>query len=228
VAEPGSTPFEPLFFDTPEQLRDWLAANHETAVELFVGGWKKATGRPSITWEQIVDEALCVGWIDSIRRGLPDGAWSQRLTPRRKGSNWSAINVAKIAELRAAGRLRPAGEAAFAQRREDRTAVYSFERTEDAALTAEEEARFRANEAAWAWFSARPPSYRKPALHWVVAVKRPETREQHLRTLIEDSAAGRPIKPLRWAREPAAAWRREPAAPASRAGDPPVASTTDE
>jgi len=111
-----------------------------------------------------------------------------------KGSNWSAINVAKIAELRAVGRLRAAGEAAFAERREDRTAVYSFERAQDAELTPEEEAEFRANAAAWAWFSARPPSFRKQTLHWVVAVKRPETRRAHLETLIQDSAAGRPIK----------------------------------
>jgi uncharacterized protein YdeI (YjbR/CyaY-like superfamily) len=110
VAEPGSDPFEPRFFETPEQLRDWLDRNHATADELFVGGWRKDAGggRPSVTWHEIVDEALCYGWIDSIRRSLPGGAWSQRLTPRRKGSNWSAINVANVARLITEGRMRPA------------------------------------------------------------------------------------------------------------------------
>jgi len=197
---PVERPTDAIFFETPEQLRDWFDANHATATELWLGSYKKSTGKPSVSWSDAVDEALCVGWIDSVRYSLDADRAAQRFTPRRKGSNWSAINVAKIAELREAGRLRSAGEAAFAQRREDRTAVYSFERLEDAELTAEEEARFRANEAAWTWFSARPPSFRKQALHWVVAVKRPDTRAAHLDMLIEDSAAGRPIKPMRYGR----------------------------
>ena len=195
---PVERPTDAIFFETPEQLRDWFDANHATAAELWLGSYKKATGKPSVSWSDAVDEALCVGWIDSVRYSLDAERAAQRFTPRRKGSNWSAINVAKIAELRSAGRLRAAGEAAFAERRDDRTAVYSFERLEDAELTAEEEARFRANEAAWAWFSAKPRSFRSQALHWVVAVKRPETRAAHLDILIEDSAAGRPIKPMRY------------------------------
>lgn len=189
---------EPIFFETPAELRDWLDAYHQTADEVVVGAWKKSTGKPSLTWPEIVEEALCVGWIDSIRRSVPGDGWSIRLTPRRKGSIWSAVNVAKIEELRAAGRLRPAGEAAFAARRDDRTAVYSFERAQDPELTDEEDATFRANEAAWAWFAAKPPSFRKQALHWVVSAKKPETRERRLATLIEDSAAGQPPKPLRY------------------------------
>lgn len=189
---------EAIFFETPAELRDWLDAHHESAGELFVGAWKKATGRPTVTWEQIVEEALCVGWIDSIRRSVPGDGWVIRLTPRRKGSIWSAVNVAKIEELRAAGRLRPAGEAAFAARREDRTAVYSFEQGRDPELTADEEARFRANDVAWAWLAAKAPSFRKQALHWVTSAKRADTRERRLATLIEDSAAGQPPKPLRY------------------------------
>ncbi len=185
-----------IFFTTPAELRDWLDAHHETALELFVGAWKKATGRPTVTWEQIVEEALCVGWIDSVRRSVPGDGWVIRLTPRRKGSIWSAVNVAKIGELRVAGRLRAAGEAAFALRRDDRTAVYSFEQSRDPALAPDEEARFRANAPAWDWFARKPPSFRKQALHWVVSAKKPETRERRLVTLIEDSAAGRPIRPL--------------------------------
>jgi len=187
---------EPLFFATRAELRDWLDEHHETADEVIVGAWKKSTGKPTLTWPEIVEEALCVGWIDSIRRSLPGDGWAIRLTPRRKRSIWSAVNVAKVAELRAAGRMRPAGEAAFAARRDDRTAIYSFEQAIDPELAPVEAARFQAIEAAWAWFSAKPPSFRKQALHWVISAKKPETRERRLATLIEDSAAGRPIRSM--------------------------------
>ncbi len=187
-----------LFFATPAELREWFATHHETAAELWLGSYKKTTGRPSVAWSDAVDEALCVGWIDSVRYSLDPERAAQRFTPRRKGSVWSAINVAKIEKLRAEGRMRPAGEAAFAERREDRTGVYSFERAEEARLSADEESRFRGNAAAWEWFSDRPPSFRKQALHWVVSPKRPETRERRLSTLIEDAARGLPPKPLRY------------------------------
>ena len=186
-----------IIFETPSQLRDWLDAHHQTADELIVGAWKKSTGKPSLTWPEIVEEALCVGWIDSIRRSVPGDGWTIRLTPRRKRSIWSAVNVAKVAELRAAGRMRPAGEAAFEARLADRTAIYSFEQPHEPQLAPDEEARFRANEAAWGWFSAKSPSFRKQALHWVISAKRPETRERRLAMLIEDSAAGRPIRHMR-------------------------------
>lgn len=188
-----AAPSDPIFFETPAELRDWLDAHHRTADEVFVGAWKKATGKPTLTWPQIVEEALCVGWIDSIRRSVPGDGWAIRLTPRRKGSIWSAVNVAKVAELRAAGRMRPAGEAAFEARRADRTGIYSFEQARDPELTPDETARFRSDEAAWTWFSAKAPSFRKQALHWVISAKRPETRERRLTTLIEASAEGRPI-----------------------------------
>jgi uncharacterized protein YdeI (YjbR/CyaY-like superfamily) len=192
---------EPFFFESPDQLRDWLDANHAIADELFVGAWKNSTGRPSLTWEQIVEEALCYGWIDGIRRSVPDDGWVIRLTPRRKGSNWSAINVAKVAELRAAGRMRPAGEAAFAARRRDRTGVYSFEQQRQAAFSPDQERSFRANAPAWEWFSAQSPSYRRTATFWVVSAKREETRARRLAQLIEDSAAGRDLRAI--ARRPA-------------------------
>ncbi len=185
-----------IFFETPAQLRDWLDEHNETTEDLFVGAWKKSTGKPTLTWPEIVDEALCVGWIDSIRRSVPGDGWTIRLTPRRKRSIWSAVNVAKVSELRAAGRMRPAGEAAFAARQADRTAIYSFEQARDPELAAEEETLFRANEAAWAWFSAKAPSFRKQALHWVISAKRADTRERRLATLIADSAAGRPIRQM--------------------------------
>ena len=177
---PVERPDDAIFFRSPEDLRGWFDANHATATELWLGTYKKSTGKPSVSWSDAVDEALCVGWIDSVRYALDAERSAQRFTPRRRGSNWSAINVAKIAALRAAGRMRPAGEAAFAERRDDRTGVYSFERASDPELSADEEARFRANAAAWAWFSGRAPSFRKQALHWVISAKRPETRERRL------------------------------------------------
>lgn len=193
---PGGAPLQPLFFETAEALRDWLEANHATAPELFVGGFRKTAGRPSVTWEEIVDEALCVGWIDSIRRSLPGGAWSQRLTPRRKGSNWSRVNIENVARLTAEGRMRPAGLAAFELRTEARTGVYSYEQRHEARLTDDEQSTFRASADAWSWFEARPAGYRTAAVWWIVSAKRPETRERRLASLIEESAAGRMPKAL--------------------------------
>jgi uncharacterized protein YdeI (YjbR/CyaY-like superfamily) len=190
------TPRDVRFFETPEELREWFDANHQTAGELWLGYHKKATGKPSVSWSDAVDEALCVGWIDSVRYSLGDDRSAQRFTPRRKGSVWSAINVDKVAALTAAGRMRPAGIAAYEARRPERTAIYSYERPL-ATLTDEELDRFRANAAAWADWERRPPSYRKPALNWVTSAKQAATRERRLAALIEDSAAGRKVRPLR-------------------------------
>jgi uncharacterized protein YdeI (YjbR/CyaY-like superfamily) len=187
---------EPVFFASPGELREWLERHHGDRDELWVGLYKKASGKPSVTWPEVVDEALCFGWIDGVRRSLGPDSYANRLTPRRKGSNWSAINVKRVRELIAEGRMTPAGLVAFEARGDDRTAVYSYEQRRSAALDAEQERRFRADAAAWEWFQGRPPSYRRAALHWVTSAKRPETRERRLATLIEDSAAGRPVKPL--------------------------------
>lgn len=187
---PTPTPHDVLFFATPADLRDWFDANHETASELWLGYYRKASGRPSVDWSQAVDEALCVGWIDSVRYRLDDTSNAQRFTPRRKGSTWSAINVAKVAALTAEGRMRQAGLVAFEARTPEKTAVYSYER-EAAEFTDEETARFRANAAAWADWERRPPSYRKTATHWVTSAKRAETRERRFVNVIEESAAGR-------------------------------------
>jgi uncharacterized protein YdeI (YjbR/CyaY-like superfamily) len=181
---------EPIYFESPEQLRDWFDANHETAGELWLGYWKKAAGRPTVTWAQAVDEALCVGWIDTTRYSIDELRSRQRFTPRRKGSNWSAVNIANVERLTREGRMRPAGIRAFEARTEARTAVYSYEQRHEARLTDDEEARFRANGAAWAWFQDRPRAYRTGATWWVVNVKRPETRERRLTQLIEESAKG--------------------------------------
>ena len=190
------TPRDVRFFETIEELREWFDANHETADELWLGSYKKASGKPSVTWSDAVDEALCVGWIDSVRYSLGDDRSAQRFTPRRKGSNWSAINVAKVAALTAEGRMRPAGLTAYEARLPERTGIYSYERPLTA-LTDEEVDRFRANPAAWADWERRPPSYRKPVLNWITSAKQPATRERRLAALIEDSAAGRKVRPMR-------------------------------
>jgi uncharacterized protein YdeI (YjbR/CyaY-like superfamily) len=182
---------EARYFTSPEEFRAWLEEHHERATEVWLGYWKKHTGRPSLTWSQAVDEALCFGWIDGIVRRVDDERHVQRFTPRKPASNWSAVNVAKVQELRAGGRMRPAGEAAFALRREDRSGVYSYEQRHLAAFEPEQEERFRANAAAWEHWSAAPPGYRRTATWWVVSAKRPETRAKRLDKLIEASAAGR-------------------------------------
>jgi uncharacterized protein YdeI (YjbR/CyaY-like superfamily) len=187
----------PRFFVTPADFRAWLEANHGTEKELLVGFHKKGTGKPSITWPESVDEALCFGWIDGVRRSLNESAYTIRFTPRKPTSIWSAVNVARIAELTKLGRMQPAGIRAFAARTPERTGVYSFERKEAARLTQVQEKTLRANRKAAAFFDAQPPGYRKTAIHWVISAKQAETRERRFRQLIADSAAGQRIGPLR-------------------------------
>ena len=199
----GDSLTDALYPRSPAELRDWLDEHGATADELFVGAWRKSAGKPTVSWEEIVDEALCFGWIDGIRRSVGDDRWVIRLTPRRPGSNWSNRNIGRVEALLAEGRMRPAGEAAFAARREDRSGVYSFESRNEAALTPEQEARFRAEPEAWTWFGAQSPSYRRTAIYWVVSAKRAETRGRRLETLIADSKAGRDVGPVRRNRRPA-------------------------
>lgn len=187
---PAPKPRDVIFFASPEELRDWFDAHHETADELWVGYHRKATGRPTVTWPQAVDEALCVGWIDSVRYRLDDERNAQRFTPRRKGSIWSAVNTKRADELIAEGRMRPAGKRAFEARSPEKTAIYSYER-ETAAFTEEQQARFEADTAAWSFFQAQAPSYRRNITHWVSSAKRDETRERRFEKLLEDSRAGR-------------------------------------
>jgi len=184
----------PTFFPDAAAFRTWLEANHATAPELSVGFRKKATGAPSITWPEARDEALCFGWIDGVRHRIDDQSYRIRFTPRRRGSIWSTVNVARFAALTAEGRMTEAGVRAYEENRH-RTGVYAYER-ETAALTPEETALFEANAAAWADWQKRPPGYRKLCLHWVPSAKRPETRARRLATLIADSAAGRKIAGL--------------------------------
>jgi uncharacterized protein YdeI (YjbR/CyaY-like superfamily) len=182
---------EPRFFGTGADWRDWLAANHATAPELLVGFQKRGSGKPSMTWPESVDEALCFGWIDGVRRRIDDEAYSIRFTPRKPGGIWSRVNIRRFAELKAEGRVAPAGQAAFDTGRE-RTDHYSYENA-PVELAPEETRRFQANPAAWASFQAFPLSYRRPTLWWVASAKRPETRARRLDRLIEASARGERI-----------------------------------
>ena len=189
---------ESVFFAKPAEFRAWLEAHHETERELLVGFHKKGSRKPSITWPQSVDEALCYGWIDGVRRSLGEESYTIRFTPRKARSFWSNVNIRRAGELIAEGRMRPAGLAAFEARTGERSGVYSFEQEdrEKIVLTPEQEARFRANAAAWDYFQSCPPWYRRTATWWVVSAKREETREKRLAQLMEDSAAGRPIRGL--------------------------------
>jgi uncharacterized protein YdeI (YjbR/CyaY-like superfamily) len=192
---------EPIFFEDPAALRDWFSEHAGTETELWVGYWKKHTGRARLTWTLAVDEALCVGWIDGVLRRIDGDRHMQRFTPRKRGSNWSAINIEKVAKLEAQGRMQAAGRAAFGERSEDRSAIYSYER-DAAAFTEEQQAELRAHPAALADFEGRAPSYRRTATHWVTSAKREETRARRLAQLIEDHGAGRMLKQYRWSEKP--------------------------
>jgi uncharacterized protein YdeI (YjbR/CyaY-like superfamily) len=191
---------EPTFFRSEQDFRRWPERNHETAPELLVGFWKKSSGKPSIDWPQARDQALCFGWIDGIRRSLGDDAYTIRFTPRRKGSIWSKVNVERFEVLKSAGLMTLAGEAAY-ERDKHRSGVYSYEKPL-AELTAEEEALFRKNKAAWADWEKRPAGYRRSALGWVTGAKRAETRAKRLSELMEVSAAGRRLPQYDWQKKP--------------------------
>ncbi len=188
---------KPRFFQTPAQLRSWLETHHAESRELIIGFHKKGSGKPSITWSESVDEALCFGWIDGVRRSLDETSYVIRFTPRQTRSTWSAVNIAKMEGLLREGRARPAGREAFEARDEERSKIYSYEQRKTAAFDKASEKQFRADAAAWKFFQAQPPWYRRTATWWVISAKKEETRQKRLRTLIDRSARGEPIRELR-------------------------------
>lgn len=181
---------EVLFFASPEAFREWLAAHAGDTQEQWVGYYKKSTGKPSITWPESVDEALCYGWIDGLRKTIDAESYKIRFTPRKKSSIWSAVNIKRVAELTELGRMHPAGLKIFAERKEEKSGVYAYEQRENAELEPTEEAQLRANAQAWEFFHAQPTGYRKTAIWWVVSAKQAPTRLKRLNTLIETSAQG--------------------------------------
>lgn len=178
------------YFTSSLEFRTWLAQNHMTATELWVGFYMKHTGRPSMTWPESVDEALCAGWIDGIRKNVDERRYVIRFTPRRRSSIWSAVNIKRANELIAHGLMLEAGLRAFEARSDHKSAIYAYER-KNARLHATHEKALRRNREAWAFFRAQPPSYLKVVTWWIVSAKKEETRLKRLAKLIEYSAAGR-------------------------------------
>lgn len=186
----------PRFFATPSEFREWLQQNHSKHEHLLVGFYKRDSGHPSITWPEAVDQALCFGWIDGVRRSLDAISYTIRFTPRNPRSTWSAVNIRKVKELIKKNEMSPAGLKAFDNRSDEKSAIYSYEQRKSAQLPAAAQKKFMANKRAWSFFQKQPPWYRRTASFWVISAKREETREKRLATLIDCSQDQRPIAPL--------------------------------
>jgi len=191
----------PTFFKTPADFRRWLEEHHAIKQELWVGYYKKDSGKQSITWAESVDEALCFGWIDGIRKSVDDTSYKIRFTPRCPRSVWSAVNIKRVEDLTAQGRMTPAGLKALEARLENRSGIYAYEQREPE-LDAPYQKKLSQNKAAWEFFRAQTASYRKVAVWWVVSAKKEETRLKRLEKLIEDSAAGRTIRQFTRTKKP--------------------------
>ncbi|MGZ4967318.1 MAG: YdeI/OmpD-associated family protein [Chthoniobacterales bacterium] len=185
---------QPIFFATPNEFRAWLEKNHAAVKVQWVGFYRKASGRASITWPESVDEALCVGWIDGLRKGIDSASYMIRFTPRTATSAWSEINIGRVAVLVREGRMLPAGEKAFAARLEKKSGVYSYEQRKNPVLDKNLERRFRKNSKAWKFFHAQSPSYRKMMTWYVISAKLDATRQKRLDRVIAESEAGRRIR----------------------------------
>ena len=186
---------QPVFFATQSDFRKWLQKNHRKASELFVGFYKVQSGKPSMTWSQSVDQAICFGWIDGVRKSIDKDSYFIRFTPRKPTSIWSAINIKKVEELTKKGLMQPAGLASFKFKKEHKSKIYAYEK-EAVKLSARFEKQFKANKKAWAFFQSLPPSYHRSALDWVMSAKQETTSIKRLNELITDSEAGRKIKRL--------------------------------
>jgi uncharacterized protein YdeI (YjbR/CyaY-like superfamily) len=184
----------PTYFKSPAEFRRWLVKNHSTVQELWVGFHKKGTGKASITWPESVDEALCFGWIDGVRKSVDEDSYTIRFTPRRLKSIWSKVNTKRFAELIKEGRVQTDGLKAFEARDEKRSGVYSFENR--LTLDKSYEKQFRANKKAWAFFSGKAPWYQRTAGHWIMSAKKEETRLRRLESLIAASEQGKDISVL--------------------------------
>lgn len=188
---------KPLFFRNPTELRKWFNQNHNKSDELLVGYYKKNSGYPSITWEESVDEALCFGWIDGVRKSLDDLSYTIRFTPRRNGSTWSTKNINRVEYLIKLKLMQPAGLDAYKRRKKEKSGIYSFEQR-IIKLDEQYETILKSNKKAWKYFQEQVQSYRKPAIHWIMSAKQEQTRLKRLETLIRCSEAGEVIPPLRW------------------------------
>jgi uncharacterized protein YdeI (YjbR/CyaY-like superfamily) len=183
------------FFKTPSGFRKWLEKNHASAQELWVGYYKKDSGKLSMTWQQSVDEALCFGWIDGIRKSIDEISYMNRFTPRKPRSTWSTVNINRVQELIKAGLMQPSGLKAFQNRKEDKSGIYAYEQ-KDRKLSDEYEQKFKANKKAWEFFHTQAPWYQRTVSWWVISAKKEETRQKRLEQLIADSAQGQTIAQL--------------------------------
>jgi len=179
----------PIFFSSPNEFRKWLVKNHKKETEVLVGFFKVHAGKPSMSWSQSVDQALCFGWIDGVRKSIDKDRYQIRFTPRKTTSIWSAVNIRKIEDLINAGLMQPAGLSSFEKRKEHKSRIYSFE-IGDVCFSPEFEKIFKANKIAWKYFQALAPSYRKTSTNWVISAKQEATRIKRLHLLIKDSEAG--------------------------------------
>ncbi|MFZ0452260.1 MAG: YdeI/OmpD-associated family protein [Ignavibacteriaceae bacterium] len=186
------------FFKEPKDFRQWLEQNHTKYNELWVGYYKKSSGKRSIDWPQSVDQALCFGWIDGLRKSIDEESYKIRFSPRKSGSIWSAVNLKRAEELIELGLMQPAGLEAFKNKDEKKINRYSFER-ENVKLDKEYEKKFKSNKKAWDFFQSMVPSYRKPSLWWLMSAKQEETRLKRLNILISCSEAGEKIPQMKWA-----------------------------
>ena len=183
-----NTVLEPIYFATPPHFRKWLQENHGNSTELLVGFYKIGSDKPSMTWPQSVDEALCFGWIDGVRKSIDKDSYCIRFTPRKSSSIWSAVNIKKIEELIQKGLMQPAGMASFASRKEDKSRIYAYEQKE-VKLSDDFEQKFRTNEKAWKFFQSLSPSYLKVSINWVMSAKQEATQLKRLQELMNDSEA---------------------------------------
>jgi uncharacterized protein YdeI (YjbR/CyaY-like superfamily) len=182
-----------IFFEDALAFGAWLRSNAASATEVVVGYHKIATGRAGLTWSDSVDEAICHGWIDGVRRRIDDQTYSIRFTPRKPTSIWSVVNLAKVQRLTEQGRMTPAGERAFAQRTSAKTGIYSFEQAAMPDLSPQEWQRFKADATAWAYFETCPMGYRKQMLHRITTAKQAATRATRLSRLMQACGEGRRI-----------------------------------
>jgi len=185
---------KPYFFQSPSAWREWLEKHHADTPELWVGLYKRDSGRPSLTWPEAVDGALCFGWIDGVRKSVDSVSYMIRFTPRKPRSVWSAVNLKRAAALSAQGLMHPVGLAAFAGR--DKSKTYSYEQREAAKLPPDYEKQFRQQRLAWTFFESQAPWYRRTASWWVISAKKEETRRKRLATLIDYCGQGKAIPPL--------------------------------
>ena len=184
---------EPHFFETPEAFRNWLDKNHDKESELLVGFYKTGTGKASMTWPQSVDQALCFGWIDGVRKSLGDESYTIRFTPRKPNSIWSTVNINKMEGLKNKGLVKPEGLVAYEKRKESRSGIYSHEQEHAATLPAGFEKEFREHAAAWDFFMKQAPSYRKAVIHLITTAKQEKTKRSRFEKLLEASKSEKRI-----------------------------------